>query len=147
MWNWPRPDRARGMDVLRATEDVFVELAGASRLGAVLLTAFADGMRVGEDGHLLQLERRHGVQQHPVGEEGPYLVWDGTCQLGNLQDHVAEPLAYVSADLGIRSSGGEALHDHQTGVPLARQLVRVGAVHRRQLLTRRRSRGGAPEHV
>jgi hypothetical protein len=57
---------------------------------------------------LLQLKRRHDVQQDPVGEERPHLVRVGACQLGNLHDEFAELLAYVPADLGIRSGGGEA---------------------------------------
>jgi hypothetical protein len=46
MSGFTKADREQGMDLLQATEDVFVELGAPSRLGTALLSAFADGMGV-----------------------------------------------------------------------------------------------------
>ena len=64
---------------------------------------------------------------------------------GDFHRHVAERLPDVGADVGVRSGGGEALHHHEDRVVLGQELLGVGAAHRRQLPTRRRPAGGAPE--
>jgi hypothetical protein len=54
-------------------------------------------VRVGQGRHLLQLERRHDVQQHPVGEEGPHIAGLVPAQLGDLDHPAGRPRALVRA--------------------------------------------------